>query len=88
MKDNLRKAYDTMGWEAIDFALKKIGVLEKFGNWVQVCMQKARFSIIVNSFPYGDFLGKKGNMTGGSNFALLVCACHGNICRLIEEKGS
>lgn len=43
VKVDLRKAYDTVRWEAVEFALERIGVPAKFRRWVSECMQTARY---------------------------------------------
>lgn len=58
MKVDLRKAYVTVKWEAMDFTLKRIGVPTNFICWVQVCIETARYSIIVDGSPYGYIEGK------------------------------
>lgn len=59
-KGRFRKAYDSVIWEAVEFALKKIGVARKFIQWVIACVQTPSYSIVLNKAPYGYFRGKRG----------------------------
>lgn len=60
MKVDLKKTYDTVRWEIIEYALRRIGVPEKFLSWVKECVETPRYEIMLNGTPYGYFGSKRG----------------------------
>lgn len=64
VKVDLKKAYDTVRWEAIIFALQRVGVPYKFLNWVKQCIETPMYSIMVNGAPHGYFGSKRGIRQG------------------------
>lgn len=63
-KVDLRKAYDSVRWEVVEFVLKWIGVPSKFVSWIMTCVSTASYSIMLNGAPYGYFCGKRGIRQG------------------------
>lgn len=76
---DLRKAYDIMTWEAIEFALYRIGVPKKFRDWVQVYVQTMGHSIMVNRETHGYFRGKRGIRQ------IPPGICHNNKCINVDR---
>lgn len=63
-KVNLRKAYETVRWESIEYVLGRIGVPKKFKDWVKTCVEMPMFTIMINGASYGYFGSKRGTRQG------------------------
>ncbi|XP_026459010.1 uncharacterized protein LOC113359627 [Papaver somniferum] len=64
LKIDLRKAYDTVSWEAIVLCLNKMGFPRIFIDWVYLCISSAKFVVLVNGSPYGYFSASRGLRQG------------------------
>lgn len=58
-KVDLKKAYDSVHWETIEFNLRRIGVSDKIVNWIMVCVNLPSFYVMINGAPYSYFRGKR-----------------------------
>lgn len=64
LKIDLKKAYDTVNWQAILITLKKMGFPELFVNWIGLCITSPKYSILINGSPYGYFGASRGLRQG------------------------
>ncbi|XP_026439059.1 uncharacterized protein LOC113339223 [Papaver somniferum] len=64
LKIDIRKAYDTVKWDAIFFMLQHMGFPDVFINWIALCIKSAKFSILINGSPFGFFGAKRGLRQG------------------------
>ncbi|XP_026399001.1 uncharacterized protein LOC113294841 [Papaver somniferum] len=64
LKVDLKKAYDTVSWEAIVWVLQRVGFPSKFIDWISLYFSTSRFSVMVNGSPYGFSGAKRGLRQG------------------------
>ncbi|XP_026396164.1 uncharacterized protein LOC113290791 [Papaver somniferum] len=64
LKIDLRKAYDTVKWDAIFYMPKNLGFPDTFIKWISMCSTTAKFSVLINGSPYGFFGEKRGLRQG------------------------
>lgn len=64
LKLTLKRAYDTMRWETVEFALTGIGMPKKFSDWVKVRVVTPKFTIMIFEFSHGWFGSKRGIRQG------------------------
>ncbi|GKB63874.1 putative RNA-directed DNA polymerase, eukaryota, reverse transcriptase zinc-binding domain protein [Tanacetum coccineum] len=63
-KVDFEKAYDSVSCKYLDFILQTLGFGLKWQRWIQVCLQYARMSILVNGSPSSEFSIKRGLRQG------------------------
>ncbi|KAF9624332.1 hypothetical protein IFM89_009615 [Coptis chinensis] len=59
VKLDIRKAYDMVSWETIEFMMERFGFPEKFRKWIKLCISSPTFSVLVNGDPEVFFQGKR-----------------------------
>ncbi|KAL8099762.1 hypothetical protein AgCh_032132 [Apium graveolens] len=64
LKINLHKAFDSIRWDFILVALRKLCFPPQFISWVEACITTTRFSVKVNGALHGFFRGAKGLRQG------------------------
>ncbi|XP_026428869.1 uncharacterized protein LOC113324795 [Papaver somniferum] len=64
LKIDLRKAYDTVSWEAVLSTLRKMGFPALFIGWISLCISSPKNSILINGSPYGYFGASRGLRQG------------------------
>lgn len=62
VKIDLMKAYDHVSWNFLEWVLQKMGFGEKWRK--RVCVNKARFSILIYGSPRGFIKGSRGLRQG------------------------
>ncbi|KAL0432996.1 UNVERIFIED_CONTAM: hypothetical protein Slati_2633900 [Sesamum latifolium] len=60
LKDDLRKAYDTLDWDFVSVSLRLFGFPERMIGWIQECLSTAAYSISLNGELHGFFKGAQG----------------------------
>ncbi|KAK4383971.1 putative ribonuclease H protein [Sesamum angolense] len=60
LKDDLRKAYDTVEWDFLSAVLQLFGFTGTFIGWIEVCVTTPMFSVCINGNPHGFFKGSRG----------------------------
>ena len=85
---DLAKAYDTVSWEFLRFALGHLGFPPKFVAWAMECVCSASYSIKINKGIYGFFPGKRGLRQGDPLSPLLFVICMELLSRLIKKETS
>src|SRR6185295_4930183 len=83
---DLAKAYDTVSWKFIRFALDHLGVPPRFIDWVMECVSSASYSIKINKCIHGFFPGKRGLRQGDPLSPLIFVACMEILSRLIRKE--
>ncbi|KAL9691441.1 hypothetical protein QQ045_011865 [Rhodiola kirilowii] len=63
-KVDLRKAYDTVNWQFLEFMMRYLRFPEKFISWVMMRVSSAHFSVSINGELQGYFEGKRGLRQG------------------------
>ncbi|VFQ96624.1 unnamed protein product [Cuscuta campestris] len=64
LKLDIRKAYDSVSWEAVRGILTHMKFPEQFVRWVIFCVTTPSYSLVVNGEPHGYFKGTNGLRQG------------------------
>ncbi|XP_047342821.1 uncharacterized protein LOC124946302 [Impatiens glandulifera] len=64
VKLDIEKAYYRVNWEFLFDVMGRIGIREKWIDWIKLCVSTAKFSIIVNRSPKGFFESSRGIRQG------------------------
>lgn len=83
---DLAKAYDTISWEFLRFALVNLGFPDMFIQWVMECVSTTSYSIKVNDEIHGHFPGKRGPRQGDPLSPLLFVICMEFLSRLVRKE--
>lgn len=73
LKFDIRKAFDTIDWEFLLATLSAFGFCQQFLGWIQVILQSAKLSIVVNGKAMGYFSCTKGVRQGDPLSPILFC---------------
>lgn len=65
-KLDLKKAYDRVNWEFLDYMLERIGFGKKCQKWMKKCYGSAHFFVLVNGTIVDHFHGSRGLRQGDS----------------------
>ncbi|KAL4334108.1 hypothetical protein GQ457_07G014090 [Hibiscus cannabinus] len=63
-KADFRKAYDTMNWSFLDFIRRTMGFGVLWRKWIQMCLESATISVLVNGTPSNRFGISRGLRQG------------------------
>src|SRR6185295_7746318 len=85
---DLAKAYDTVSWKFIRFALDHLGVPPRFIDWVMECVRSASYSIKINKGIHGFFPGKRGLRQGDPLSPFLFVIYMELLSRLLKKETS
>lgn len=58
---DMKKAYDHVNWEFLDWVLEKMGFGRKWRFWMQVCISIASYFVLMNGSPIGFEKGSRGS---------------------------
>ena len=83
---DLAKAYDTVSWEFLRYALGHLGFPPKFVAWIMECVCSASYSIKINKGIHGFFPGKRGLRQGDPLSPLLFVICMELLSRLLKKE--
>jgi len=61
---DLVKAYDYVNWEFLLYLLRRCGFGEKWRAWIEFCIPRVRFSILVNGTLFGFCSSSRGLRQG------------------------
>lgn len=73
VKVDIRKAFDTMGWNFLLLVLKTFGFHPVFCDWIRAILHSARLSVLVNGSIVGVFPCKRRVRQGDPLSPLLFC---------------
>nr|KYP55936.1 Transposon TX1 uncharacterized [Cajanus cajan] len=59
-KVDYEKAYDSVNWEFLLYMLKRLGFEGKWIQWIQVCLESAHVSVLINGSPSKEFQMNRG----------------------------
>lgn len=63
-KLDLEKPYNHVNWDFLLYLLKRCGFGDKWQSWIELCISRVRFSILVNGNPAGFFPSSRGLRQG------------------------
>ncbi|KAL9662548.1 hypothetical protein QQ045_027381 [Rhodiola kirilowii] len=63
-KIDLSKAYDSVSWKFLDHMMRLLKFPRKFMSWMTMCVQTAKYSILINGEMVDYFEGKRGLRQG------------------------
>ncbi|VFQ89348.1 unnamed protein product [Cuscuta campestris] len=85
IKLDIRKAYDSVGWEAIIQIMELLSFPHQFVNWVKQCITTPTYSIQLNGEDYGYFQRKRGIRQGDPISPLLFVLIMEYLSRLLQQ---
>jgi len=88
MKIDLKKAYDSVQWEAVREILTSLKFLNIFIKWIMACITSASFTIHINGDDFRSFKGGTGLRQGGPLSTLLFVLVMEYLTRLFNQAGS
>lgn len=56
-KFDLKKAYDHINWELLDYIIERFGFGVKWRRWMNSCIRSVSFSVLVDGSLVGFFGG-------------------------------
>jgi len=59
LKIDVRKAFDTLDWNFLFYALEAFGFNQIFCQWIKVLLHSAKLSFVVNGMAAGFFACKR-----------------------------
>ena len=63
-KLDIEKAYDSINWNFLMKVLHKMGFGSRWMEWIWWCISTAKFSVLVNGVPTGNFSNSRGLRQG------------------------
>ena len=88
MKIDLKKAYDSVQWEAVREILTSLKFLNIFIKWIMACITSASFTIHINGDDFRSFKGGTGLRQGGPLSTLLFVLVMEYLTRLGPQQSS
>nr|GEW86379.1 RNA-directed DNA polymerase, eukaryota, reverse transcriptase zinc-binding domain protein [Tanacetum cinerariifolium] len=61
---DFEKAFDSVSWEYLDYALLTLGFGSKWRSWIRACLPSSRALVLVNGSPISEFSIKHGLRQG------------------------
>lgn len=86
LKVDLRKAFDSVGWEFILKILEAADIPSRFVNWIKQCITSTSFSINVNGTLCGYFRGSKALRQGDPLSPSLFVIAMEVLARLLDKE--
>ncbi|CAN0857964.1 Transposon TX1 uncharacterized 149 kDa protein [Linum grandiflorum] len=86
IKLDMRKAYDLVDWDCLDFLLRAYGFSTSWCKWVQECIRTVRFLVLFNGAPSQPFCPTRGIRQGDplSPFLFILMS---NALSFLVERG-
>lgn len=90
LKLDLKKAYDCIDWGFLRCLLSKIGLNDKWSNWIMVCVENVNYAVLINGSPSSFFPAARGLRQGCSLspllFILVMDSLSLHIKRVVREN--
>lgn len=91
VKTDMSKAYDRLEWDFIQLVLQRLGMHNKFSNWVMQCISTVSYSFLINDSVYGSVTPYRGIRQGEpiSPYLFILCGeVLTGLCKEAERNGS
>lgn len=75
-KVDFEKAYDSVNWNLLDYMMRRLGIGEKWRNWIKACVFNGNLSMLVNGNPTNEIKIQRGLKQGDlvAHFLFLLVA--------------
>ncbi|XP_021768922.1 uncharacterized protein LOC110733214 [Chenopodium quinoa] len=85
LKNDLRKAYDSVEWGFLEVMLGELGFPNKVITWIMGCITSVSYSVMINGYPSAPFQAKKGLRQGDPMSPFLFALCMEYLSRCLQN---
>ena len=84
-KLDIKKAFDKINWNFIDFILKKKQFPDKWREWIHACILSVQYSILINGKPRGKIIPNRGIRQGDPLSPLIFVLAMDYLSRILQH---
>ena len=85
VKVDYEKAYDSVEWNFLEYMMRRLGFVNKWINWISMCLKSATVSVLVNGSPTKEFKPKRGLQQGDPLTPFLFLIVAEGLASLVRE---
>jgi len=85
VKVDYEKAYDSVEWNFLEYMMRRLGFVNKWINWISMCLKSTTVSILVNGSPTKEFKPKRGLRQGDPLAPFLFLIMAEGLASLVRE---